>query len=137
MFTLQLHIPLKSPLGQRIPLVQHLIATAVVMGIKNIPGYEVSPKQQNAILFILTNILFLDHHLIHHIIFFKLCFIFISSGFFISTFHKFSFNSVFFYPFHNNYLVYFFHIREEFDLILITESNRYSHFYFIFIGMLT
>ncbi|KAL7018719.1 hypothetical protein ACKWTF_010880 [Chironomus riparius] len=40
MFTIQLHIPLKSPLGQRIPLVQHLIATAVVMGIKNIPGYE-------------------------------------------------------------------------------------------------
>lgn len=67
MFTLQLHIPLKSPLGQRIPLVQHLIATAVVMGIKNIPGYEVSQKP---ILFILTNILFLDHHLIHHIIFF-------------------------------------------------------------------
>ncbi|XP_070491225.1 uncharacterized protein Hcs isoform X2 [Chironomus tepperi] len=40
MFTIQLHIPLKSPLGQRLPLVQHLIATAAVMGIKNIPGYE-------------------------------------------------------------------------------------------------
>lgn len=69
MFTLQLHIPLNSPLGQRIPLVQHLIATAAVMGIKNLPGYEVS-ETRTTFLFILTNILFLDRPLIHHIIFF-------------------------------------------------------------------
>jgi biotin--protein ligase len=51
MFTIQLHIPLKTPLGQRIPLVQHLIATAVVMGIKNIPGYEVSEMQKAFLIY--------------------------------------------------------------------------------------
>lgn len=40
MFTLQLHIPLDSPLGKRISLLQHLIAVAVVSAVKSIPGYE-------------------------------------------------------------------------------------------------
>lgn len=42
MFSLQLHIPLSSPLGQRIPLLQHLTAVAVVMAVQKLPGYEVS-----------------------------------------------------------------------------------------------
>ncbi|CRK91616.1 CLUMA_CG005270, isoform A [Clunio marinus] len=41
MFSLQLHIPLNSPLGQRVSLIQHMIATAVVMAIRKLPGYEV------------------------------------------------------------------------------------------------
>jgi biotin---protein ligase len=42
MFSTQLHIPLSSPLGSRVPLLQHLIAVAIVHGITTIPGYEVS-----------------------------------------------------------------------------------------------
>lgn len=42
MFSLQLHIPLASPLGQRVSLVQHLVALAVVKSILKQPGYEVS-----------------------------------------------------------------------------------------------
>ena len=42
MFSLQLHIPLASPLGQRIPLVQHLIAISIVNSILKMDGYEVS-----------------------------------------------------------------------------------------------
>lgn len=42
MFSLQLHIPLNSPLGQRIPLIQHLVATAVVLAFKKPFGYKVS-----------------------------------------------------------------------------------------------
>lgn len=42
MFSLQLHIPLDSPLGRKIPLIQHLVATAVVMAFKRPSGYEVS-----------------------------------------------------------------------------------------------
>lgn len=42
MFSLQLHIPLSSPLGQRVPLIQHLIVVGIVNGILNIEGYEVS-----------------------------------------------------------------------------------------------
>lgn len=42
MFTLQLHIPLASQLGQRISLIQHLVATAVVTGLKKIPGYSLA-----------------------------------------------------------------------------------------------
>ena len=41
MLTLQLHIPLKSVLGERISLLQHLTAVAVVSAVKSIPGYEV------------------------------------------------------------------------------------------------
>lgn len=42
MFSLQLHIPLSSPLGQRVPLIQHLIVVGIVNGILSIDGYEVS-----------------------------------------------------------------------------------------------
>jgi biotin---protein ligase len=42
MFSLQLHVPLKSPLGERLPLVQHLVATAVVNSISKLPGCQVS-----------------------------------------------------------------------------------------------
>lgn len=42
MFSLQLHIPMSSPLGQKIPLIQHLVATSVILAIHNLPGYEVS-----------------------------------------------------------------------------------------------
>uniref|UniRef100_A0A8D8C2V0 Biotin--protein ligase n=1 Tax=Culex pipiens TaxID=7175 RepID=A0A8D8C2V0_CULPI len=39
MFSLQLHVPMDSPLGQRLPMVQHLIALGIVLGIRNQPGY--------------------------------------------------------------------------------------------------
>lgn len=42
MFSMQLHVPLSSVLGQRISLIQHLIALAVVQAIIGLPGYEVS-----------------------------------------------------------------------------------------------
>lgn len=42
MFSLQLHIPLKSPLGEKISLIQHLVATAVVEAIHKLSGYAVS-----------------------------------------------------------------------------------------------
>lgn len=41
MFSLQIHIPLNTPLGSRIPLVQHLISVAVVKAIKGIDGLKV------------------------------------------------------------------------------------------------
>lgn len=40
MFSMQLHVPLSSPLGQRITLVQHLVAVAIVHGIISLPGYN-------------------------------------------------------------------------------------------------
>ncbi|XP_058824244.1 biotin--protein ligase isoform X2 [Topomyia yanbarensis] len=41
MFSIQLHVPLSSPLGQRLPLVQHLVAIAIVKAIRESgPGYE-------------------------------------------------------------------------------------------------
>lgn len=40
MFSLQLHVPLASALGQRLPMIQHLVAVAVVKAIRSIPGYE-------------------------------------------------------------------------------------------------
>lgn len=40
-FTLQLHIPLSTALGQRIPLLQQLVSVAVVKAVTNIPGYQV------------------------------------------------------------------------------------------------
>uniref|UniRef100_A0A2C9H8A1 BPL/LPL catalytic domain-containing protein n=1 Tax=Anopheles quadriannulatus TaxID=34691 RepID=A0A2C9H8A1_ANOQN len=40
MFSLQLHIPMSSMLGQRLPIVQHLVAIAVVSAILSLPGYE-------------------------------------------------------------------------------------------------
>lgn len=45
MFSLQLHIPLSSNLGQKISLIQHLVATAVVQAVQNLPGYEVSDER--------------------------------------------------------------------------------------------
>nr|XP_023018683.1 uncharacterized protein LOC111507580 isoform X1 [Leptinotarsa decemlineata] len=40
MFSLQLHIPLASPLGKVLPLVQHFISVAVVSAIKTKKGYQ-------------------------------------------------------------------------------------------------
>uniref|UniRef100_A0A182MHJ7 BPL/LPL catalytic domain-containing protein n=1 Tax=Anopheles culicifacies TaxID=139723 RepID=A0A182MHJ7_9DIPT len=40
MFSLQLHIPMNSMLGQRLPIVQHLVAIAVVSSVLSLPGYE-------------------------------------------------------------------------------------------------
>jgi biotin--protein ligase len=42
MFSLQLHIALDSPLGQRLGLLQHIVAVAIVNSILKQPGYEVS-----------------------------------------------------------------------------------------------
>lgn len=42
MFTVQLRIKLSSVLGQRIPLVQHLMATAIVNAILSEEGFQVS-----------------------------------------------------------------------------------------------
>lgn len=42
MFSLQLHIPLASRLGQRLSLIQHLIGTAMANAIVTQKGYEVS-----------------------------------------------------------------------------------------------
>lgn len=65
MFTLQLHIPLKSVLGERLSLIQHLTTVAIVSTVKNIPGYEVVHFEY----FILNdNFLFLNNNII--IIFF-------------------------------------------------------------------
>lgn len=38
--TLLVSIPLGSPLGQRIPFVQHLMSLAVVEAVRSVPGYE-------------------------------------------------------------------------------------------------
>lgn len=40
-FTLQLNIPLSSPLGQRIPLLQHLVSIATAKAVTNLPNYQV------------------------------------------------------------------------------------------------
>lgn len=50
MFSLQLHVPMSSPLGQKIPLIQHLIAVSVVLAVRTLPGYEVSVKNRNLVL---------------------------------------------------------------------------------------
>lgn len=42
MFSLQLHVSMTSQLGQRVSLIQHLIALAVVKAILKQPGCEVS-----------------------------------------------------------------------------------------------
>lgn len=44
MFTIQLKINLSSQIGQRLPLIQHIMATAAVNAIRNQEGYEVSEK---------------------------------------------------------------------------------------------
>lgn len=51
MFTLQLHIPLNSPMGRQIGLIQHLVVTAVANGIRNIPGYKVGKIIKKIFLF--------------------------------------------------------------------------------------
>ncbi|KFB52443.1 AGAP001481-PA-like protein [Anopheles sinensis] len=40
MFSLQLHIPMSSPLGQRLSMVQHLVAVSIVTALLSLPGYE-------------------------------------------------------------------------------------------------
>ncbi|XP_058116517.1 biotin--protein ligase [Anopheles ziemanni] len=40
MFSLQLHIPMNSPLGQRLSMVQHLVAVSIVTALLSLPGYE-------------------------------------------------------------------------------------------------
>ncbi|XP_066555582.1 biotin--protein ligase [Amia ocellicauda] len=40
MFTLHVRVPVCSPLGQRIPFLQHLAALAVVEAVRGLPGYE-------------------------------------------------------------------------------------------------
>lgn len=40
LFSLQIHIPLDSPLGKRITLVQHLIMVAIVSSIRKLSGCE-------------------------------------------------------------------------------------------------
>ncbi|XP_055545845.1 biotin--protein ligase [Wyeomyia smithii] len=40
MFSLQMHVPLNSPFGQRLPLIQHLVAVAVVRGIRGIANCD-------------------------------------------------------------------------------------------------
>lgn len=41
MFSLQLHIPLKSTLGEKLPLLQHIVGLSVVSAVCAQPGYEV------------------------------------------------------------------------------------------------
>ncbi|XP_021926967.1 biotin--protein ligase isoform X2 [Zootermopsis nevadensis] len=40
MFSVQLHVPLASYLGQHAPLLQHVVALAVVSAVCNLPGYQ-------------------------------------------------------------------------------------------------
>lgn len=43
MFSVQLHVPLSSHMGQRLSLLQHLVAVAVVGGVHSLDdGYKVS-----------------------------------------------------------------------------------------------
>lgn len=41
LFSLQLHIPLSSPLGQKVPLIQHLVSVAIVNSIVKLDDYKV------------------------------------------------------------------------------------------------
>lgn len=59
MFSLQLHVPLSSVLGSHVSLLQHLVAAAVVKGILELPGYEVS--HQKSICYIFNSFFFLCH----------------------------------------------------------------------------
>lgn len=40
-FSLQLHVPLDSPLGKTLPLIQHLVMVSVITAIKEKRGYKV------------------------------------------------------------------------------------------------
>lgn len=42
MFSIQLHISLDTPLGQRLPLIQHIVGAAMVNSLKSHPLYKVS-----------------------------------------------------------------------------------------------
>ena len=42
MFSMALSFPLSAKLSQRMSLLQHLVAMAMVHGVRTIPGYEVS-----------------------------------------------------------------------------------------------
>lgn len=59
MFSIQLSIPLLSPLGKRLSLVQHIVGAAIVNALKQHPDYGVSIKnyyffRKNNILHVLT-----------------------------------------------------------------------------------
>ncbi|TMW51845.1 hypothetical protein DOY81_003090 [Sarcophaga bullata] len=41
MFSIQLHIAIDTPLGQRLPLIQHIVGAAMVNSLKNHPLYKV------------------------------------------------------------------------------------------------
>lgn len=41
MFTLQVHIPTNSILGQHISILQHVVSVALVSAIRSLPDYEV------------------------------------------------------------------------------------------------
>lgn len=43
-FSLQLHVPLNSPLGKTLPLIQHIVMVSVVTAIKEQRGYKVTDK---------------------------------------------------------------------------------------------
>lgn len=43
MFSIQLHIPVNSYLGQHTSLLQHIVGLAVVSAVCSIPGYQVWP----------------------------------------------------------------------------------------------
>jgi biotin--protein ligase len=43
MFSMQLHIPITSYLGQHTPFLQHIVGLAVVSAVCNLPGYQVRP----------------------------------------------------------------------------------------------
>lgn len=47
MFSVQLHVSLDTPLGERLSLLQHLVAVAVVNTVLSIDGYEVSRQALN------------------------------------------------------------------------------------------
>ncbi|XP_055639673.1 biotin--protein ligase [Toxorhynchites rutilus septentrionalis] len=40
MFSMQLHVPLASQLGRRLPIIQHLVAIAIILAVRTIPDYE-------------------------------------------------------------------------------------------------
>lgn len=41
MFSLQLHIPLRSALGQKLSLLQHIVGLSIVSAVCSESGYEV------------------------------------------------------------------------------------------------
>ena len=41
MFSIAISVPISSALGQKIPFLQHIAAVALVMSVREEPGYEV------------------------------------------------------------------------------------------------